>query len=89
MLNATNTTAFMAVFSPASRGENVLPLHGNFQSQLKFCLAPMIDKSECVIDFSAWTEKFLPLLGGLSHKTMGTEMLTNGLTFHRRQHKVR
>ena len=51
----------MGVFSPASRGENTLPLHGEFQPGLKVCLAPKVDKSACVIDFSARGEKIFAI----------------------------
>ena len=48
-------------FSPASRGENTLPLHGEFQPGLKICLAPKVDKSTCVINFSAQAEKIFAI----------------------------
>ena len=51
----------MGVFSPASRGENILPLHGEFQPGLKVCQAPKVDKGACVIDFSAQAEKIFAI----------------------------
>ena len=51
----------MEVSSPASLGENILPLHEAFQPGLKVCLAPKVDKSACVIDFSARAEKILAI----------------------------
>ena len=52
---------YMEVFSPPSRGENILPLHGEFQPGMKVCLAPKVDKSVCVINFSARAEKIFAI----------------------------
>ena len=52
----------MGVFSPgASRGENILPLHGEVQPGMKVCLAPKADRSACVINFSARAEKIFAI----------------------------
>ena len=51
----------MEVFSPASRCENILPLHGDFQPGLKVCQAPKVDKGACVIVFSARAGKIFAI----------------------------
>ena len=51
----------MGVFSPPSRGENILPLHEEFQPGLKVYLAPNVEKNACVIDFSARAEKIFAI----------------------------
>ena len=51
----------MEVFSSASRGENILPLHGEFQPWLKVCQAAKVDKGASVIDFSARAEKIFAI----------------------------